>query len=84
MIPLQIAPTQEPIYRREVDDTAPVWARWFAGLVNAFNNLTATGTTAQRPSPAPFIGFMYFDTTINKPIWAKTLTQYVYSDGTNA
>lgn len=61
-----------------------VWQRWFWQLVNAFNVLMATGTTAERPNPAPFIGFMYFDTTINKPIWAKTLTQYVFADGTNA
>lgn len=58
--------------------------RWLVQLVYAFNTLTDTGTTAQRPNPAPFIGFMYFDTTINKPIWAKTATQYVFSDGTNA
>ena len=57
---------------------------WFYRLVNAFNNLQATGTTAERPSPAPFVGFRFFDTTLGRPIWAKTLTQYVYADGTNA
>lgn len=57
---------------------------WFYKLVSAFNNLQATGTTAQRPNPAPFVGFRYFDTTLNRPIWAKTLTAYVFADGTNA
>lgn len=58
--------------------------RWFVQLVYAVNNITDTGTTAQRPNPAPFVGFMYFDSTLNKPIWAKTTTQYVFADGTNA
>lgn len=61
----------------------PKWTRWFYQLVFAFNALTATGTTAQRPANAPFPGFMYFDTTLGKPIWAKTLTQYVDATGLN-
>lgn len=63
---------------------SPAVIRWMQQLVNAYNKSMGTGTTAQRPNPAPFVGFMYFDTTINRPIWAKTVTQYVYSDGTNA
>lgn len=59
------------------------WTRWFQQLTNAFNSITETGTTSQRPSPAPFVGFMFFDTTLGKPIWAKTLTQYVDATGVN-
>jgi hypothetical protein len=59
------------------------WTRWFYQLVAAFNSITETGTTAQRPSPAPFPGFMYFDSTLGKPVWAKTLTQYVDATGLN-
>ena len=79
MIPIASAPINDPI-----TNTQPNWVRWFTFLVTAFNSLTATGTTAQRPTPAPFVGFMYFDTTLNKPVWAKTSTQYVFADGTNA
>jgi len=79
MITIQNAPTNDPISHERAS-----WVRWFTQLVSAFNSVTATGTTAQRPNPAPFVGFMYYDTTINQPIWAKTTTQYVYSDGTNA
>lgn len=77
MILIQNPPIGEPM-------DGSVWQKWFWFLVGSVNLLTATGTTAERPNPAPFVGFMYFDTTINKPIWAKTLTQYVYADGTNA
>ena len=86
MIPIQNPPTQASVYLATQDDTSPLWIRWFESLGNAFNNLQATGTTSQRPNPAPWIGFPYFDTTINKPVWAKTIspTAWVYADGTAA
>ncbi len=61
----------------------PKWTKWYYQLAAAFNAQQKTGTTAQRPSPAPFIGFMYFDTTLGKPIWAKGLTLWVDSAGTH-
>jgi len=60
------------------------WQQWFSILERLFNTMQGTGTTAQRPNPAPFIGYMYYDTTINRPIWASTLTTWRYSDGTAA
>lgn len=78
MITIQPAPTTE---KMSIDTQN--WVRWFTFLVGAFNVLTATGTTAQRPNPAPFIGFMYYDTTLSIPIWAKTATQYVDATGAN-
>ena len=82
MITLTPIPTNQPISTQ--GETDPVWVRWLTRLATTFNNVQGTGTTAQRPNPAPFIGFMYFDSTINKPIWAKTLTAWVYADGTAA
>jgi|CXWL01.1.fsa_nt_gi hypothetical protein len=82
MIALTPIPTNQPISTQGATD--PVWVRWLTRLWTNYNNLQGTGTTAQRPNPAPFIGFMYFDTTLNKPIWAKTLTTWVYGDGTAA
>lgn len=60
------------------------WITWISQLEQLFNKLQGTGTTSQRPNPSPFIGYMYYDTTINKPIWAKTATTWVYADGTAA
>ena len=57
------------------------WTEFFAQLEDLFNDLQRTGTTAQRPNPAPFIGYMQFDTTLNKPIWAKTSTVWVDATG---
>lgn len=64
------------------DDGRPAeWTEFFTELVRLFNDLQRTGTTAQRPAPAPFIGFMHFDTTLNKPIWAKTSTVWIDATG---
>lgn len=76
-------PSRTP-FMNSVGTSEAAWVQWISTLEQLFNNLMRTGTTAQRPNPSPFIGFMYYDTTINKPIWAKTATTWVYSDGTAA
>lgn len=62
------------------------WQQWISNLERLFNDLQGSGTTAQRPNPAPFVGYMYFDTTIGRPIWAETTspTTWVDADGTAA
>jgi hypothetical protein len=72
-----------PIRRAFTDsDGRPAeWTEFFAQLEDLFNDLQRTGTTAQRPVPAPFVGFPMYDTTLNKPIWAKTSTVWVDATG---
>lgn len=85
-------PSREPIATATLDlsnksvsigETSSLWMIWFSELIKAVNEMQATGTTAQRPTAPPFIGFMYFDTTLGKPIWAKTATTWVDSAGTS-
>ena len=68
------------------EDGSPsgLWQQWISTLESLFNESQGAGTTAQRPNPAPFIGYMYFDTTIGRPIWANTLTTWIRADGTAA
>lgn len=51
--------------------------QWLTMLRSSNNNHTGYGTTAQRPTivqnPALEKGSMYFDTTLSKPVWIKTL-----------
>ena len=56
--------------------------------ISLFNSLTSVnevlrgfGTTTQRPANAT-IGFRYFDTTLNKPIFLKTQSPNVWVDST--
>lgn len=59
-------------------DTPGVDASWAVALELP----SPSGTTAQRPSPATAgVGYPYFDTTLNKPIWS---TGSVWVDATGA
>ncbi|MDE2099304.1 MAG: hypothetical protein KGL39_18770, partial [Patescibacteria group bacterium] len=57
------------------------WIGFFVQLATLFNTMQQTGTTVQRPDPAPWVGFPYFDTTLNKPIWADSFTTWVDATG---
>lgn len=66
-------PTDSPYaYRRTWNRYSSVWNPWFA------ENQYAE-TTANRPKRARR-GLMYFDTTLNKPIWCRT-SVVIASDG---
>lgn len=78
---MQNAPTHEPFMRN--GENSFVWTRFWTFLVNYINSLANGGPTANRPNPAPYLYYQYFDTTLGKPTWAKTLTQYVDADGSN-
>lgn len=84
MTPILPAPLREPLLHPDGKTLSLLWWRWISQLVQTFNSLMNTGTTAQRPNPAPFVGFMYFDTTLGKPVWAKTLTSWVDATGASA
>jgi hypothetical protein len=46
--------------------------------------VSTAGTTAARPTDAT-VGFTYYDTTINKPVWLKTVpSTWVDATGTAA
>lgn len=59
------------------------WAAWFTAAWNVLDSVDASGTTANRPTKNLFIGRPYFDTTIGKPIWLKSVrpTVWVTADG---
>lgn len=52
----------------------PSWQQWFAKLWIVAGSVDNSGTTAQRPTQDLFVGRPYFDTTLGKPIWLKTVT----------
>ena len=86
---LHLPPIREPLVTATWDESTRTvkisalslnWKQWFSDLMVQLDTGPA-GTTAQRPAPAPFIGFQYFDTTVGKPIWALTLFSWVDAAG---
>ena len=55
------------------------WTEWFTKLWGIQQD--ASGTTANRPTSNLFIGRMYFDTTLGKPIYLKSVLPSVWVDG---
>jgi hypothetical protein len=76
---LSAPPIRRPFTDEEGRPTE--WTQFFVKLVDIINQTQRTGTTAQRPNPAPFIGFMFYDTTLSRPIWASTFTAWVDATG---
>lgn len=58
------------------------WVAFFTRVKDVLVVRTQAGTTAQRPTKKLEIGVTYFDTTLNKPIWVKTVSPLVWIDAT--
>ena len=67
---------------------SPEWARWFndvyAQVKQNKEGLQTSGTTADRPTSGLWVGRMYFDTTLGKPVWVKSLSPVTWVDATGA
>lgn len=59
----------------------PAWAQFFQRT--HANAITAqqSGPTGERPDSLLWIGRAYFDTTLGKPVWLKSINPSVWVDG---
>jgi len=51
----------------------PVWGGWVDTVHGIAQDVSNSGTTAQRPTANQYIGKPYFDTTLGKPIWLSAM-----------
>lgn len=58
----------------------PSWKAFFTDIYNGVFAVQQSGTTSLRPTKLLYVGRMYFDTTLNRPIW-YTGTNWIKSDG---
>jgi hypothetical protein len=67
------------------DVLSPIWQAWFASISRTLLGLSGTGTTAKRPTASLFVGYgPYYDTSIGKPVWVKSLGPTVWQDASGA
>lgn len=58
---------------------------WFSALYQQIIlTIGNNGTTAARPTANLWVGQSYFDTTLGKPIWIKSLNPTVWVDATGS
>lgn len=62
-------------------DFLPAWRQWLTRTHAAVAALQQSGITADRPDRFLWVGRTYFDTTIGKPIWLKSINPTVWVDG---
>lgn len=60
------------------------WMNWFNQAYSILFALQSSGTTANRPTKNLWIGRWYFDTSLSKPIWLKSVNPSVWIDATGA
>lgn len=65
-------------------DLDRAWTPFFDRLRDGVVLRSQHGTTAQRPTKQLEIGLPYFDTTLSKPIWIKTVSPLVWVDATGS
>lgn len=52
-------------------------AEWLNFMWLAANSLTESGTTAQRPTDKLWLGRVFYDTTLNMPVFVNAVTPAV-------
>lgn len=62
----------------------PSWAQWMQRTHANAISVQQSGPTSERPDRLLWLGRIYFDTTINKPIWLKSINPTVWCDATGA
>ena len=56
----------------------PVWQAWFNSVFFWLSPIGQSGATGSRPTKNLYAGLTYFDTTLNLPIWVKTVSPTVW------
>lgn len=72
-----------PMFSKAGDFT-PAWAGWFSQAQQILQDLSTSGTTAQRPTTVLYVGKFYFDTTLGYPVWVKTPGTNTWVNGAGA
>lgn len=74
-------PFDAPVVEVTTGMISTKWNMWMSSLWNISNSIDGSGITADRPTKGLFAGRPYFDTTLGKPIWLKSVRPTVWVDG---
>ena len=74
------SPTNSVVVDENQNMTVP-WVAWVQRVHNVASSAQESGTTAQRPIAGLWIGRRFFDTTLGKPVYLKSVKPSVWVDG---
>lgn len=73
-----------PSNTRVLDDKGIIsqaWNQLFTRWQLVISTIPLSGTTAKRPTSNLWVGRRFFDTTLGKPVYLKSLSPSVWVDG---
>lgn len=73
-------PTNSVLVDKDGNTTGP-WMQWFNRVQFIVLAAQQSGTTANRPDKMLWVGRRYFDTTLGKPVYLKSIRPSVWVDG---
>ena len=73
-------PVVTPATGRATDPWQSVFNRWHSLVIT----LQQSGPTTQRPASQLWVGRVFFDTTLGKPVWLKSVNPDVWVDASGA
>jgi hypothetical protein len=86
-VPINPIPT-DPVMVDQQRRMTPVYQAFFSSVHNWLGPVGLSGPTTKRPVNAAqnfvYIGEMYFDTTLGKPVWVMQINPTVWVDATGA
>lgn len=65
-------------------NSTPVWANTFSRWHSIIVSVQQSGVTANRPTSVLWIGRRFFDTTLGKPVYVKSVKPTIWVDGVGA
>lgn len=74
-------PSNTPVVDPRTGVATSEWQTWFSRNHMIVSSLQQAGTTADRPDKQLWIGRMYFDQTLGKPVFVKSVRPTVWVDG---
>lgn len=70
-----------PLTQLLADDSGSVPRAWAVWLTHLWVSVeTGSGPTGERPTKNLFVGKQWYDETLNKPIWLRSVRPTVWKD----
>lgn len=60
------------------------WMQWFSRVHDIVLSIQQSGPTADRPTKLLWVGRVYFDTTLGKPVWLESVRPDVWVDASGS
>lgn len=58
----------------------PIWLQWLTRIQAVCNASQESGETANRPTVGLWVGRCYYDETLNKPVYVRSVRPTVWKD----